>query len=262
MREFNYYSTLATNIYNRMNGEINTTIMANQLVIEKLYPSVAGRSIFMGVFINLVDLYNTCVKYGLTDEEMTGAVIFVVLHELSHCDQERDPLKAMKDQNYRLYIENSNNNNTISFINRNMKDIISMYGNFIIPPNILTLDSDNFKDPNAKFVQSKSFKDSLIYSLSGFCKIDFHEILSKMNQETIILKLNISDITKIELEMIRDGVVKICKSELIFLENIFANSKFVFNISLSTDEKGRLIVNIDGSDSSKLKVLNPNKKGV
>lgn len=259
MKNFGYYSALANNVFERMNGEINTTIQANQLVIEKLNPDVLGRNIFMGIFINLVDIYDIGCKTGMSDEEMTGTIIYTILHELSHCDQEKDPLKALVNEDYKLYIEYTNNLNTLAFLNRNMKDMFSIFGYFTIPDWLLntfhTIEREACKGKSPIYVQSKSFKDSLIYSLSGSCTIDFPKIIKETGLGNITLSLNITGQKPLELEMIRDGRVKLCKSELIYIENMFGNSKFIYKVSLSIIPNNKIIVNIISDESPKIKVV-------
>lgn len=259
MESFGYYSAFANNVFDKMNGEINTTISANQLVIEKLNPEVMGRNIFMGIFINLVDIYENGCKSGITDEEMKGIIIFTILHELSHCDQEKDPLKALFDNDYKLYIEYTNNLNVLAFLNRNIKDMFSIFGYFIVPEWVLNVfhkvEAVAFKDKNVQYVQSRSFKDSLIHSLSGSCTIDFPKIIKETGIENITLSLNISGQRPLELEMIRDGIVKLCKSEMIYIENMFGNSKFLYKVSLSVVPHDKIIVNIISDESPKIKVV-------
>ena len=259
MRSFGYYSALSYNIYDRLNGEINTTIMSNQLVIEKLGSNIMGRSIFMSVFLNLVDIYEGSKRLKLSDEEVVGFILFTILHELSHCDQERDPLKAMQDNNYRIFVEYTNNMNTLSFINRNMKDLQSLFGPFEIP--YITLErfykeeQSMYGNKNVSYIQSKSFKDSLLFALGGFCNTDFHKLIKETGIHSLVLRLNILNETKLELEMIREETVKICKAELIYIENMFASSLFTYSSNICVDEKGRIIVNINSNNSPKLKVV-------
>ena len=114
IESYGYYHSFLKFAYNFLNGEVNTNIRAMNLVIQSLENGVAGYSHSFIVSINLPLIYNKSILNNFSDKEVKGAIIYILIHELSHCDQNIDILRLSRDEEYRKNIEFSNNQNTIN----------------------------------------------------------------------------------------------------------------------------------------------------
>jgi hypothetical protein len=125
-------------VYNDFNGEINPVVPAIRLALTEPNPntpkefSIAGSQCMMYIEVRLDIVYELFNKSRLSDDQIRGGLLYIVLHELSHCDQKIIPNKQ-NDIDYVRYVEYTNNLNTFAFIKKNWNLLKCCYGNFEIP---------------------------------------------------------------------------------------------------------------------------------
>lgn len=227
MESYGYYHSFLKFAYNFLNGEVNTNIRAMNLVIQSLENGVAGYSHSFIVSINLPLIYNNSILNNFSDKEVKGAIIYILIHELSHCDQNIDILRLSRDEEYRKNIEFSNNQNTIRFIKENASMLFYTFGQFYIPDDLM-LDFLNqkkyFKNrPHFEYEQAISIKNQFLMVLEGWTQLFIRKCLedpkNNITNFDLTLKFLISQNNKKE----EDYTFKIISS------NVFVVSTNVLN---------------------------------
>ena len=175
MESYGYYHSFLKFAYNFLNGEVNTNIRAMNLVIQSLENGVAGYSHSFIVAINLPVIYNNSILNNFSDKEVKGMIIYILIHELSHCDQNIDILRLSRDEEYRKNIEFSNNQNTIRFIKENSSMLFYTFGQFYIPDDLM-IDFLNQKKyyknrPHFEYEQAISIKNQFLMVLEGWTQL-------------------------------------------------------------------------------------------
>ena len=227
MESYGYYHSFLKFAYNFLNGEVNTNIRAMNLVIQSLENGVAGYSHSFIVSINLPVIYNNSILNNFSDKEVKGMIIYILIHELSHCDQNIDILRLSRDEEYRKNIEFSNNQNTIRFIKENASMLFYTFGQFYIPDDLL-IDFLNQKKyyknrPHFEYEQAISIKNQFLMVLEGWTQLFIRRCLedpkNNITNFDLTLKFLISQNNKKE----EDYTFKIISS------NVFAVSTKVLN---------------------------------
>ena len=227
MESYGYYHSFLKFAYNFLNGEVNTNIRAMNLVIQSLENGVAGYSHSFIVSINLPLIYNKSILNNFSDKEVKGAIIYILIHELSHCDQNIDILRLSRDEEYRKNIEFSNNQNTIRFIKENSSMLFYTFGQFYIPDDLM-LDLFNqtkyYKNrPHFEYEQAISIKNQFLMVLEGWTQLFIRKCLedpkNNITNFDLTLKFLISQNNKKE----EDYTFKIISS------NVFVVSTNVLN---------------------------------
>lgn len=181
MESYGYYHSFLKFAYNFLNGEVNTNIRAMNLVIQSLENGVAGYSHSFIVSINLPVIYNNSMLNNFSDKEVKGMIIYILIHELSHCDQNIDILRLSRDEEYRKNIEFSNNQNTMRFIKENASMLLYTFGQFYIPDDLM-MDFLNqkkyFKNrPHFNYEQAISVKNQFLMVLEGWTQLFIRKCL-------------------------------------------------------------------------------------
>lgn len=227
MESYGYYHSFLKFAYNFLNGEVNTNIRAMNLVIQSLENGVAGYSHSFIVSINLPVIYNNSILNNFSDKEVKGMIIYILIHELSHCDQNIDILRLSRDEEYRKNIEFSNNQNTIRFIKENAQMLFCTFGQFYIPDDLM-LDFLNQKKyyknrPHFEYEQAISIKNQFLMVLEGWTQLFIRKCLedpkNNITNFDLTLKFLISKNNKKE----EDYTFKIISS------NVFVVSTNVLN---------------------------------
>lgn len=227
MESYGYYHSFLKFAYNFLNGEVNTNIRAMNLVIQSLENGVAGYSHSFIVSINLPLIYNKSILNNFSDKEVKGAIIYILIHELSHCDQNIDILRLSRDEEYRKNIEFSNNQNTIRFIKENASMLFYTFGQFYIPDDLM-IDFLNQKKyyknrPHFEYEQAISIKNQFLMVLEGWTQLFIRKCLedpkNNITNFDLTLKFLISQNNKKE----EDYTFKIISS------NVFVVSTNVLN---------------------------------
>ena len=227
MESYGYYHSFLKFAYNFLNGEVNTNIRAMNLVIQSLENGVAGYSHSFIVSINLPVIYNNSILNNFSDKEVKGTIIYILIHELSHCDQNIDILRLSRDKEYRKNIEFSNNQNTIRFIKENASMLFYTFGQFYIPDDLM-LDFLSQKKyyknrPHFEYEQAISIKNQFLMVLEGWTQLFIRRCLedpkNNITNFDLTLKFLISQNNKKE----EDYTFKIISS------NVFVVSTKVLN---------------------------------
>lgn len=181
MRSYGYYHSFLKLAYNFLNGEVNTNIKAIHLVIQSLDNGVVGYSHSFIISINLPMIYNNSVSNHFSDMEVKGMIIYILIHELSHCDQNIDIMRLSRDKEYRMNIEYANNLNVLRFIQENSSVLIYTFGEFYVPEIFLTdfLNQEKYFKNRSHFnyEQAISIKNQFLMVLEGWTQLFIRKCL-------------------------------------------------------------------------------------
>jgi len=128
-----------TRVAIRANGWINTIVPMRKFGIEeKKVDEACGKCLLDSVTINVdnimegfKDVYSS--MFSPTEDHKRYTAMRIVLHELSHCDQDIDPYKISEDEEYVKEIEIANEANISHFIINNHDALQREFGPFAIP---------------------------------------------------------------------------------------------------------------------------------
>ena len=173
-------------LYNSINGEINTVIPSTMLaltepgnVVIKPKGESVGTQCMMTVEIRLYNALRLFANYGLTDNKIRGALLYIMAHELSHCDQKIERLKLInRDTRYEMYMEYTNNINTMEFILDNQQILQSTIGPFEVPPIVYTSYTEQkeyFNNIYYAFPQISSIKEKVLDDISMIVGEDLYK---------------------------------------------------------------------------------------
>lgn len=181
IRSYGYYHSFLKFAYNFLNGEVNTNIRAMHLVVQSLEDGVVGYSHSFIVSINLPMIYNNSISHHFSDMEVKGIIIYVLIHELSHCDQNIDIIRLSRDREYRMNIEYANNLNTMRFLKENCSMLFYAFGEFYIPEVLLANffeQKKHFKNrSHFNYEQAISVKDQFLMVLEGWTQLFIRKCL-------------------------------------------------------------------------------------
>ena len=196
LKDYGYYQCFTENMYNRFNGDINTIVPSINLLTtinnfkSKVILQAVGFNYMLTTAINLPHIYKNMQYLNGSDEDCRATLIFAILHELSHCDQEIDDIRLHHEKLYRNIIEYTNDLNVVRFINNNIKEIAfyasreNSYKTWkdIFPYYTLERcnnEFDLFKGTDMKYNQSTSVRYTILSSLSSLVDeyiYDFYNI--------------------------------------------------------------------------------------
>ena len=196
LKDYGYYQCFTENMYNRFNGDINTIVPSINLLTtinnfkSKVILQAVGFNYMLTTAINLPHIYKNMQYLNGSDEDCRATLIFAILHELSHCDQEIDDIRLHREKLYRNIIEYTNDLNVVRFINNNIKEIAfyasreNSYKTWkdIFPYYTLERcnnEFDLFKGTDMKYNQSTSVRYTILSSLSSLVDeyiYDFYNI--------------------------------------------------------------------------------------
>lgn len=122
------YEAILQNIYDNLNGIVNKNILAQQLNFsyneDTECRSLATQS-FGSVVVNIPLISE---EYGeMKFFNLCGELVYIMVHELSHIEQDINPIKYCNDAQYHLAIETANNANALSFIFNNIDYLNSIW---------------------------------------------------------------------------------------------------------------------------------------
>lgn len=130
-----YWMGYCFRVFKYFNGTINYKLPANDVTFGEPHKFkdnfVFGHTKLDLVCINLLDIIHYCVKMNVTNEEdIKCLIIFTILHELSHCDQDINYRAIKYDKKEIRRMEVSNDRNTMAFLLQYYDQISSDLGSF------------------------------------------------------------------------------------------------------------------------------------
>lgn len=228
MESYGYYHSFLKFAYNFLNGEVNTNIRAMNLVIQSLENGVAGYSHSFIVSINLPVIYNNSMLNNFSDKEVKGMIIYILIHELSHCDQNIDILRLSRDEEYRKNIEFSNNQNTMRFIKENASMLLYTFGQFYIPDDLM-MDFLNqkkyFKNrPHFNYEQAISVKNQFLMVLEGWTQLFIRKCLEDPKNNITNFDLTLRFLISQNNQGKKDYTFQIINNNVFVVSNKILNS--------------------------------------
>lgn len=228
IESYGYYHSFLKFAYNFLNGEVNTNIKAMHLVIQSLENGVAGYSHSFIVSINLPVIYNNSILNNFSDKEVKGMIIYILIHELSHCDQNIDILRLSRDEEYRKNIEFSNNQNTMRFIKENASMLLYTFGQFYIPDDLM-MDFLNqkkyFKNrPHFNYEQAISVKNQFLMVLEGWTQLFIRKCLEDPKNNITSFDLTLRFLISQNNQEEKDYTFQIISSNVFVVSNKILNS--------------------------------------
>lgn len=228
IESYGYYHSFLKFAYNFLNGEVNTNIKAMHLVIQSLENGVAGYSHSFIVSINLPVIYNNSILNNFSDKEVKGMIIYILIHELSHCDQNIDILRLSRDEEYRKNIEFSNNQNTMRFIKENASMLLYTFGQFYIPDDLM-MDFLNqkkyFKNrPHFNYEQAISVKNQFLMVLEGWTQLFIRKCLEDPKNNITNFDLTLRFLISQNNQEEKDYTFQIISSNVFVVSNKILNS--------------------------------------
>jgi len=181
INNLDYWMDYCKYIFSNFNGRINTIFLAKDIVLGEEHPefkgTILGSLIVDEVNIHLLDISKFCDRNNFNDEDKIKTILlFTILHELSHCDQDIDFLKTKNNRREILKYEIENDCNTLNFIMRN-RDLVSSIGQL------------NISDKMLKFIRHKEpvvpFQERLMYTRIGNPYLKIISILTNITDENV-----------------------------------------------------------------------------
>ena len=228
IESYGYYHSFLKFAYNFLNGEVNTNIRAMNLVIQSLENGVAGYSHSFIVSINLPVIYNNSMLNNFSDKEVKGMIIYILIHELSHCDQNIDILRLSRDEEYRKNIEFSNNQNTMRFIKENASMLLYTFGQFYIPDDLMMEflnQKKYFKNrPHFNYEQAISVKNQFLMVLEGWTQLFIRKCLEDPKNNIMNFDLTLRFLISRNNQEEKDYTFQIISSNVFVVSNKILNS--------------------------------------
>ena len=124
-----------------LNGVVNTIIKCNSYAFEynserKLFAT--ADSVRGTIGFNIPEIMYTLGREGCSDKSCMEKCVKVVVHELSHLDQDINPNRYAHDPQYHNFIEYTNNRNTVKWIFEHQNIIRNTLGEFTFSDDIET----------------------------------------------------------------------------------------------------------------------------
>lgn len=221
--------------YNGINGEINPVIPAIRLALTEsnkdsvIDYAVVGTQCIMTVEIRLANAYTKFCQLGLTDNQVRGALLFIIAHELSHCDQKIIPNKL--DDEYIMYMEYTNNLNTFRYLKEHENILQTYFGPYEIPKAAYRSyleQKEYFKNQKYIFPQISSIKEKVLDGLSVIIGEDIYK-----TKYPIVNNINISIYVGSNLydrfEIIKDKNLVCCHSNIFKLSQLIARGLYDYH---------------------------------
>ena len=195
--DINYWMRYCGNIFTQFNGKMNSVFMANSIVLGKPHYKfntlILGSLIYDEVNINMIDILHFCRTHdGMQEENKIKTVlIFTVLHELSHCDQNIEFLRMKNDKRETLKYEIENDYNTLLFIEQNMEEIWEV-GNCVFNKFVLEMVIHN--QPIIPFTEPLMYRkisspyEKIVQILSSFTDANIYQII--VNERIQDIRMN------------------------------------------------------------------------
>lgn len=173
IEEYKFYSNVAVNLFNFMNGKVNKI---NNNCILQIQPFDFNGTYgdhrppnFINIYIeNIIGLYNSDNVSSINRNDfICTCIALVIAHELSHADQYINGMKYKTNTNYYNNIESAANYNAYKFVFVNRKNL-SNIGNFNcdVITNIsmdgLNLDIDNYRRIDVAKFYIHTIKESIM----------------------------------------------------------------------------------------------------
>lgn len=130
-----YWMNYCCLVFQYFNGKINYVLPATDIRFTDPHRYknnfVFGYNKLDVIYVNLLDIIHYCVKQNITNEEdIRCLIIFTILHELSHCDQDINFKAITCDKREVRRIEVSNDRNTMAYLLQNYGQISTDLGTF------------------------------------------------------------------------------------------------------------------------------------
>jgi hypothetical protein len=185
-------------VYDVLNGKINNIAPAIRLALTEPNPDVAkkieivGSQCMLYIEIRLDSVFEKFNYLELTDNEIRGGLLFIVAHELSHCNQKIIPNRH-NDVDYTRYIEYSNNINTINYLSKYENVLQEYLGPYEVPDIVLQayyLQRNYYNGEQIIFPYISSVKEKVLDGLSILTKEDVYKtkypLVDNINMEVYI----------------------------------------------------------------------------
>ena len=126
----NYYhlQNLIHQMMDYLNGRVNKNLMCYRYDFSFNQSDVCAYETCGRIMFFLPHIVNRFKEYSFY--VFKAHLLFIVIHELSHIDQLIYYNRYEKDKDYRNEIEQSNNNNTFSWISSNISALHAAFGDF------------------------------------------------------------------------------------------------------------------------------------
>lgn len=223
-------------VYDALNGKINNIAPAIRLALTEPNPDIAkkieiaGSQCMLYIEIRLDSVFEKFNYIELMDNEIRGGLLFIVAHELSHCNQKIIPNRH-NDIDYMRYIEYSNNINTINYLSK-YDDILKKYlGPYEVPDIVLQayyLQRDYYNGEQILFPYISSVKEKVLDGLSILTKEDVYATKYPL-VDNINLELYIQNRPYKELNVIKNKNMVINNTDIIKMSQFIARGIFDYS---------------------------------
>lgn len=242
VKPYGWYLNYLIDMYKIFNGKINPTIRSARLVVKmfKSDLSKAGSTFFFNTAVNLPGIYRGVINADNSHASMKGVILYVLLHELSHCNQDIDLDRLISDKTgtYRSFIEITNNKNTVIFMLNNNEYIKKVSGPDTLVPayafEAFFAQCVKFNINDCEYKRAVSEKEEILKVLSHMVE----EYLNKYSDLTVVVQINryakvipiirqykgVYDYTSIKYlsKLFYLSIIDVCEFELV--ENTVYNS--------------------------------------
>ena len=222
--------------YHQLNGEINPSIPAVNLALTECGDirdsGVMGAQTMLTVEVRLKNMFDQFANTGLTDRQFKGVLLYVLAHELSHCDQKKEPMKLLaNDQEYIDYMEYTNDINTLRYLREHEKSLQSYLGPYELHPivyNRFNKLKTKFNDKFIEFPQISSIKETILDGVSFLMNEDvYNTIYPTVNNINLSLYVTSTPFNPfISFKIIREKNLICGKEDIFKLSQLIARGIF------------------------------------
>lgn len=210
--DINYWMQYSQYIFNRFNGLINNVYLAKSIVLGVPRPVfngiVFGSLIVDEVNINLIDISSFVERHDIPEDKIRTMIVFTILHELSHCDQDIDFVATKHDRRETLRYELENDCNTLQFMSSIMDQLPQIcYGNL----NQYMLEMMIHKYPPVPFREPLVYRkisspyDKIIKILSSIADTNVWQIVVNERLQNVKIVYRKFNMILGEIEVMKDG---------------------------------------------------------
>lgn len=247
--------TVARKIEGITRDKVNTILKCVRFdYIESAYAPVAFSLLDKGVVVlntSGVDIFS--IKNDFSYKDLYRFLLYTIVHEFSHLDQEVNIIRYAKDKMYKMWIEKTNYLNSLEWIVNN-EDYIrkNMYSDFdfgSIPDTYRKLKLENLtyiKSTNSSLV-ARSIDMLLYMDKSRYVDYDVIELLiadeNKIVPDRVIVKMGRSVIDCNALYPIVNSLRSSIKHRLVY--NHIENRKIELQFILKNDNETKIITSIN-----------------
>ena len=222
--------------YHQLNGEINSSVPAVSLALTESYDisdiTIMGSQTMLTIEVRLNNILTQLAPQGFTDNQMRGILLYVLAHELSHCDQKKDPIRSLaKDQDYIDYMEYSNDINTIKYLKNNEGRLQSILGPYEMPDivyNQFNKLKEKFNNRFVYFNQVSSIKEKVLDGISYLVKEDVYNNKFPL-VNNINLTLYVRNMVYDQFKIIQNKNLVCGKRDIFKLSQLLARGIFDYN---------------------------------